>query len=663
VHLLEQFPEAGARPLHSHLQGRYPIAGDLRHLFIAQLFDVFHEECFALFHVELLQRVLHIVERVTLVDRRIDRRFFQSKLVANDATLAPAAPNDIAPTLVRDDPIEPRGEPPRIAAPVQRAIRADERGLHHVLCIIAIADHADSKPRVSIAIPATQLRECIDVAFGRSADQLFIGSQAHNGLTAESALQVTTMYARVLFVVIPVTNVTRSPVAAVKDAREQCASQLSESKAEPIDGRRQMMKNYRIGIAATLAAASLTFMSACSDAGSPAGVGDNSSNSNTSGSGTVAVRLTDAPFSSDSVKSVDIFVVRVDARASDADSATADHALSSDSAESSGWKTLATPNASFNLLSLQNGISAALGQASIPAGTYSGLRLIIDPSQSSVTLKNGTKLTNTSSPSVTFPSAARSGIKIVLSQPVPVVANTTTTLLVDFDVNNSFVQRGNTIDRNGLLFKPVIKATITNTATTNATVRLINATSGALSFLENGTAVTGGNSIAYGASSSCVSVPISNAGLTVTQSGSTTALGGFTPTLTAGTSTSFIAYNNATNGVSFATLGNAFTPASGQSGFRVFNATTATTGYDVFVTALNAALGTATATNVLAGASSAFVSVPAGSQQIRITTTGGTTIALDLGAQALVAGQNYTLVIAPPGSGSTAPRAFLVAGC
>lgn len=418
------------------------------------------------------------------------------------------------------------------------------------------------------------------------------------------------------------------------------------------------MKNYRIGIAATLAAASLTFASACSDAGSPAGLnGDNS------GNGTVAVRLTDAPFSSDSVKSVDIFVVRVDARASDADSATTDHALSSDSAASGGWKTLATPNASFDLLSLQNGITAALGQASIPAGSYSGLRLIIDPGQSSVTLKNGTKLTNTSSPSVTFPSAARSGIKIVLSQPVPVVANTTTTLLVDFDVNNSFVQRGNTIDRNGLLFKPVIKATITNTATTNATVRLINATSGALNFLENGTAVTGGNAIAYGASSSCVSVPVSNPGLTVTQSGSTTALAGFTPTLTAGTSTSFIAYNNATAGVSFATLGNAFTPASGQSGLRVFNATTGTTGFDVFVTALNAVLGTATATNVLAGASSAFVSVPAGSQQIRIATTGGTTIALDLGAQTLTAGQNYTVVIAPPATGSTAPRAFLIAGC
>jgi hypothetical protein len=416
------------------------------------------------------------------------------------------------------------------------------------------------------------------------------------------------------------------------------------------------MQKYKLAIGATLAA-SLTFASACSDSGSPVDVTGGGTN------GTVIVNLTDAPFSSDSVKSVDIFVVRVDARASDVDSAATDHALSSDSAASNGWKTLATPGAAFNLLSLQNGITAALGQASIPAGTYSGLRLIIDPGKSSVTLKSGAKLTNTSSPSVTFPSAAQSGIKIVLSQPLQVVSGTATSLLIDFDVNNSFVQRGNTIDKNGLLFKPVIKATITNTATTNATVRLVNATSGALNFLQNGASVAGGSNIAYGSSSSCVSVPVSSSGLTVTQAGSTTALAGFTPTLTAGSSTSFIAYNNATAGVLFAALGNTYTPTPGQAGFRVFNATTATTGYDVFVTVLNAPLGTPTTTNVLAGTSSAFVSVPAGSQQVRIVTTGGLTIALDLGAQTLTAGQNYTLVIAPPAAGSTAVRAFLVAGC
>lgn len=178
------------------------------------------------------------------------------------------------------------------------------------------------------------------------------------------------------------------------------------------------------------------------------------------GNGALAVQLIDAPFSTDSVKSVDIYIVRVDGRAKDADSASSDQHLSDDSSNSDGWKTLGTPNASVNLLALQNGVSSALGTASLPAGDYSGFRLVIDPAKSSVTLKNGLKLTSTSSPSVAFPSASRSGIKIQSTKPVTVTANATTTMVVDFDVSNSFVQRGNSLSQNGLLFKPTVKASV-----------------------------------------------------------------------------------------------------------------------------------------------------------------------------------------------------------
>jgi hypothetical protein len=131
--------------------------------------------------------------------------------------------------------------------------------------------------------------------------------------------------------------------------------------------------------------------------------------------GTVVVKLTDAPFLTDSVKSVDIFVVRVEGRVADADSATADSNL--DAGAATGWQVLASPNAAYNVLALHNGATVTLGTTAIPAGTYSGFRFIIDPSQSSVTLKNGMILTGTSSPSVTFPSASRSGIKIQLTTP------------------------------------------------------------------------------------------------------------------------------------------------------------------------------------------------------------------------------------------------------
>ena len=415
------------------------------------------------------------------------------------------------------------------------------------------------------------------------------------------------------------------------------------------------MTYNRLTVLSTAIVATALFGVACSssDSISPA-----------SGSGTMVVRLTDAPFLTDSVQRVDMYVVRVDARTSDVDSAGADHGLSDDSASTGGWKTIASPNASFNLLSLQNGVATTIGQSVLPAGTYSGFRFIIDPSRSSVTLKGGQVLTGSSSPGIKFPSANRSGIKIVLAQPVVIVPNTTTSLLIDFDVNNSFVMRGNSIDKNGLLFKPVIKATVTNLALTNATVRLVNASDSTLNLLQSAAALTGSSNLAFGTSSACSSVNATTPALTVTTAGSATPLAGFAPVLAAGNSFSLVAYPIAAGGVQFATLSNTYVPTVGQTGLRVFNATSGTTAYDVYVTAPAAPLGTATIANVaVGGAGSAFVSVPAGTQEIRVTSAGSSTVVVDLPSQALVAGQNLTLVIAPPANGTTAVRAFLVAGC
>lgn len=196
-----------------------------------------------------------------------------------------------------------------------------------------------------------------------------------------------------------------------------------------------------------VALASITAIAACSDSTSPAG------------SGTLAVQLTDAPFATDSVSRVDVYVVRVDTKATESDSADAAKAVTDDSANTDGWTTVGTPNALINLLTLQNGVTAAMGATTLPAGSYSNFRLVIDPSRSSVTLKNGAVLTSTSTPSVSFPSASRSGIKINFATPIVVGAGATTTALVDFDVKNSFVIRGSSIASSGLIFKPVIRGT------------------------------------------------------------------------------------------------------------------------------------------------------------------------------------------------------------
>lgn len=189
-----------------------------------------------------------------------------------------------------------------------------------------------------------------------------------------------------------------------------------------------------------------------------AACGTADSTSLSGGNGVLRLQLTDAPFPTDSVKSVDIFVVRVDARLAEGDSADAARGASDDSAGTGGWRTVARPNKAFDLLTLRNGAFAPIGQDTLPPGVYRGFRLIIDPTKSGVTLKGGMVLTGTSTPSVTFPSAARSGIKIVLTDGVRVGKDSTSTLRIDFDLDDSFVMRGNSIQRNGLLFKPVVKA-------------------------------------------------------------------------------------------------------------------------------------------------------------------------------------------------------------
>ena len=175
-------------------------------------------------------------------------------------------------------------------------------------------------------------------------------------------------------------------------------------------------------------------------------------------SGKLVVQLTDAPFPFDSVKSVDVFVVRIDAKTAGTDSADAAKDAEA-GADKGGWTTLAEPKAKIDLLTLRDGKTTTLGEKAIPAGSYKGFRLVIDPAQSSVTLKNGTVLTATSDPGIKFPSAGQSGLKVQLDRDVTVGKDSTSKMLIDFDVAESFVMRGPAM-KNGLLFKPVLKGSV-----------------------------------------------------------------------------------------------------------------------------------------------------------------------------------------------------------
>lgn len=169
--------------------------------------------------------------------------------------------------------------------------------------------------------------------------------------------------------------------------------------------------------------------------------------------GKLTVKMTDAPFPFAEVSSVDMFVVRIDARTSDVSAGEA-----ADASNTSGWTTIATPNAKINLLSLQGGVTTNLGTATLATGNYNAFRLILDTQQSSITLKDGTVMTGGNG--IVFPSAAQTGIKINLDAPIQVTQDSSV-MILDFDVGSSFVLRGNSIKNNGLLFKPVIRAVAT----------------------------------------------------------------------------------------------------------------------------------------------------------------------------------------------------------
>ena len=192
------------------------------------------------------------------------------------------------------------------------------------------------------------------------------------------------------------------------------------------------------------------------------------SDSSGTGTGLLTVRLTDAPLPFSDVASVDVYVVRVDAKTA----ATSDNEAN-DASQMDGWTTIATPNALINLIDLGAGKTTNLGATTLATGNYQSFRLVLDTDKSSITLKDGTK------PAIKFPSAGQSGIKVILDSPIQLTANGSV-MTLDFDIGGSFVMRGNDA-RNGFIFKPVIHAVAQDiTGSVSGSVRATSATGAAV---------------------------------------------------------------------------------------------------------------------------------------------------------------------------------------
>jgi len=134
----------------------------------------------------------------------------------------------------------------------------------------------------------------------------------------------------------------------------------------------------------------------------------------------VDVLLTDAPGDFDSVW---VNVSKVEIEAADA-----------------SWLTLADQPAKYDLLALQNDVTAALGGAQLVAGTYGQLRMIVD---SASVVVGGVES------SLKIASGAQTGIKIDLDQTIE--DGMTYSITLDFDAGKSIKSTGQ-----GFLMTPVI---------------------------------------------------------------------------------------------------------------------------------------------------------------------------------------------------------------
>jgi hypothetical protein len=161
------------------------------------------------------------------------------------------------------------------------------------------------------------------------------------------------------------------------------------------------------------------------------------------GTGTLSVALTDSSCSSYAAIYITIDEVQVNKSANG----------------NSGWRTVATPMKTYNLLKLINGVTEVLGDEELTAGIYNQIRLIIGRTPESENNINGEPhpyanyvvFDDGSDEPLKIPSGYNTGIKLVHN--FEVEENNIVELLLDFVACRSVVETGS----GKYMLKPTIK--------------------------------------------------------------------------------------------------------------------------------------------------------------------------------------------------------------
>lgn len=180
--------------------------------------------------------------------------------------------------------------------------------------------------------------------------------------------------------------------------------------------------------------------------------------------GRLNVFMVDAPFPTDLVSEANVTVFRVEARLSEPDMEVSGEAAEmpgEDNSASGGFITLMEDDIPLNLLDLVGGVTEQLVSAEIPAGCYDLIRVYVKGVN--VVMQDGTQY------DLKVPSGAQTGIKIFMDPCIAVVGGLSADLILDFDVSQSFVPKGDWKSPegiNGFNFTPVIRGSNQSTSGT-----------------------------------------------------------------------------------------------------------------------------------------------------------------------------------------------------
>ena len=176
------------------------------------------------------------------------------------------------------------------------------------------------------------------------------------------------------------------------------------------------MKNFYLGIVLVLFLGLTAFR--CGESGT--------TSVDTSKTGTLSIRLTDAP---GDFEAVNVSFSEISAHINDQ------------------WITVIDSPQTIDLLEWNNSNSIEIGNAEIPAGRYTQIRLKID---SAAVVKN-----NQSYPA-DVPSGAQTGLKLITS--FTVTEGASYSLMLDFDADRSVIRLGPKNNPRGFKLKPTIRA-------------------------------------------------------------------------------------------------------------------------------------------------------------------------------------------------------------